>query len=208
MPETGDFQDARLFGLHTRFAAVALLSSERGDTVAIVPFSRASRYWQSASANKAGLSLTQAKRPSDGDELDRAQRLESEFAHIELSVAREPPRTGEVLDAEAQGAKRAREPTAAPRAGSRSAGAAGGRGRQAALTPFRGRTRRRRGGRRSDDGSLCSGPHTAALPPDMKIPPRVGWYWFRRRAVAPDCYIQYGARGEDSTGWTRRLGAS
>ena len=51
-------------------------------------------------------------------ELDRAQQIESELgaelAQIEAALERERPRTGEVLDAEAQAAKRAREPLPPP----------------------------------------------------------------------------------------------
>ena len=51
-------------------------------------------------------------------ELDRAQQIETELgadlAHIEASLEREQPHTGESLDAEAQAAKRAREPLPPP----------------------------------------------------------------------------------------------
>ena len=51
-------------------------------------------------------------------ELDRAQQIESELgaelAQIEAMLERERPRTDEVLDAEAQAAKRAREPLPPP----------------------------------------------------------------------------------------------
>jgi len=47
-------------------------------------------------------------------ELDRAQQIEieigAELAHIEASLERDQPQAGEDLDAEAQAAKRAREP--------------------------------------------------------------------------------------------------
>ena len=51
-------------------------------------------------------------------ELDRAQQIETELgaelAQIEAALDRERPRTGEDLDAEAQAAKRAREPLPPP----------------------------------------------------------------------------------------------
>ena len=51
-------------------------------------------------------------------ELDRAQQIETELgaelAQIEAALERERPRTGEDLDAEAQAAKRAREPLPPP----------------------------------------------------------------------------------------------
>jgi hypothetical protein len=51
-------------------------------------------------------------------ELERAQQIETELGaeldHIAATFEREWPRTGEVLDAEAQAAKQAREPLPPP----------------------------------------------------------------------------------------------
>jgi hypothetical protein len=72
-------------------------------------------------------------------DLDCAQQIETELcaelAQIEAALEGERPTSGEDLDAEAQAAKHAREPPAAPGTRSRPAERGRGGGRQAADQP-------------------------------------------------------------------------
>ena len=78
-------------------------------------------------------------------ELDRAQQIETELgaelAQIEAALERERPRTGEVLDAEAQAAKRAREPLPPPARDPGRQGAGETEDVKRLINPLRGRRR-------------------------------------------------------------------
>ena len=81
-------------------------------------------------------------------ELERAQQIESELgaelAQIEATLERERPRTDEVLDAEAQAAKRAREPLPPPARDPEREGAGETEDIKRLINPLRGRRRGRR----------------------------------------------------------------
>jgi hypothetical protein len=81
-------------------------------------------------------------------ELDRAQQIETEvvveLARIEAALEREQPRAGEGLDAEAQAAKRAREPLPPPTREPGSHGAGEADEVKRLISPLRGRSRRGR----------------------------------------------------------------
>ena len=80
-------------------------------------------------------------------ELDRAQQIETELgaelAQIEAALERERPRTGEDLDAEAQAAKRAREPLPPPARDPGRQGAGETEDVKRLINPLRGRKRPR-----------------------------------------------------------------
>jgi len=81
-------------------------------------------------------------------ELDRAQEIETELgtelAQIEAALERERPRTGEELDAEAQVARRAREPLPPPARDSGRQGAEDAEDVKWLVNPLRGRRGRGR----------------------------------------------------------------
>ncbi len=81
-------------------------------------------------------------------ELDRAQQIETELgaelAQIDATLERERPRTNEVLDSEAQAAKRAREPLPPPARDPAREGAGETEDIKRLINPLRGRRPRRR----------------------------------------------------------------
>ena len=81
-------------------------------------------------------------------ELERAQQIESELgaelAQIESTLERERPRADEVLDAEAQAAKRARDPLPPPGRDPAREGAGEAGDIKRLISPLRGRRRRGR----------------------------------------------------------------